>query len=447
MANAIDGNFLAIFLLVWTLALIDEKQDIVDARPIEKRSVTGPVLCGNPPVCQCLQEIGLMDCSNRDLSHLPTFRMMNQIGVKTLLLNQNSFKHIPFFNKRWWKSLEEVKMMDNPICDQNSPVKIGNVVVELDQCAHTTEGQTRTEVGGVDVTPKNDTLPPWWVPPFDPFYFGDDDDDGDDDDRNDDDYNDNNDGNDDGNDDTTDPSRPQQTTADQFDDAYYGRFIPDNDMDYVHISNNDQETMEDNARVKIPPRSTTTTRTTGKPHVKDFMNNFDFGHLNTHDQSMYLLISICISTPFMASAVIYIMIAICKKCAKCLKKWRGQRSCENINMSMNSILNDQSSEIDNSYVQDDSVKPGTSKSNGGTPKKKRNMVQDIDMNEPSKLRNGKERKMKDGKKENKTRKDKESDTEDEDEDEVVFGSMDITIFETTAEQRVRMRSTSVERDL
>ena len=440
---ASDGKFLAMFLMIWTLSLIDnyDADAAVDARPIMRRSTTEMYLCGNPAKCQCITDYGWLDCTNHQLSQLPRFRMMDQIGVRRIFLNHNEFHQIPVFNKRWWKSLETVYITDNPVCQPESPLTRNGIEIHVDVCQQVSTTKmtphTKTEVGETTTNKSNDTmLPPWWVPPYDPFYIDDyDDDDGDD----------GGDDGDDGGDDGGDDDDHRRLTTQPFDDVYYGQFLPDA-ADYPVLGNDEIETLDNYAHAeKLPDKVTTTT--TQKPHMIQINGATDYGYFSKSDERMYFLISICISTPIVMSAVILIIVAMCKKCNKCMKKWRNKNTNGMDNVAMENFLK----ELDHFSIDDeesDGPRPSTSTQKDfgdeNIKKKKKTIPEtEIDVNEPSRLRNGKERKGKGKGKGRDGRKEKESDSE----EEVVYENIQTVVVDITQEPRARMRATSVEKDL
>lgn len=134
----------ATFLMV-AIALLPSPFQAFPRRGRREASVH---ICGIPAVCNCINDLRWVDCSNRYLNEVPTFPRFVYLSTVRLIMAGNNVSSIPGedYWKRW-KSLEGVDFSDNPVCQPEEMTVMGDRQVEIvsEVCPTVQTVQTTTE--------------------------------------------------------------------------------------------------------------------------------------------------------------------------------------------------------------------------------------------------------------------------------------------------------------
>ena len=95
-------------------------------------------LCGGSARCICHyfqdNRIPIIDCSSRDIYHLPSFETIVMENTAAILLQNNNIRDLTI-NPTVWKSLETVVLTNNPIeCNSIEKLNKQNISVKFTNC-------------------------------------------------------------------------------------------------------------------------------------------------------------------------------------------------------------------------------------------------------------------------------------------------------------------------
>lgn len=113
--------------------------------------------CGQPPLCHCNPDIGLLACLDRTLKTWPNFTRFEKISTVHLDISNTQLITLPPFNIRDWPRLKIVDIRSNPQLDICHKLK--SVFTLFDLTLHT----DCTSKNVSDKQPEQKTLPAQWI--------------------------------------------------------------------------------------------------------------------------------------------------------------------------------------------------------------------------------------------------------------------------------------------
>lgn len=99
--------------------------------------------CGGGLFCTCFEEINLITCAGKGLTHFPNMGIAERIMCRTLILDLNEITSLDGFVMSEWPQLEEIRLHKNPmdICSWTDALKqdVGNRLIISDDCGMNTK--------------------------------------------------------------------------------------------------------------------------------------------------------------------------------------------------------------------------------------------------------------------------------------------------------------------
>ena len=143
-------------MVIMVLVIVAMLPEAYEARPSRHRRGAHVHSCGTPAVCNCINDLRWVDCSNRDLEEIPDFPRFVYLSTVRLFLNGNGLSSIPS-DEYWmkWKSLETVDFSSNPVCQDAEVVSARDDSLDIiSEVCPTNEPQVTTATPTSDLPPE-----------------------------------------------------------------------------------------------------------------------------------------------------------------------------------------------------------------------------------------------------------------------------------------------------
>lgn len=113
--------------------------------------------CGAGSYCSCFDEINLITCAAKGLTHFPNMDAMEKMMCKTLILDMNKITSLADFELSEWPQIKELRIRKNPkeICEWTSDLRehVRGRVVITDDCDKSADRSPSDKVSGNIQTP------------------------------------------------------------------------------------------------------------------------------------------------------------------------------------------------------------------------------------------------------------------------------------------------------
>lgn len=92
-------------------------------------------LCGQPPVCHCISDMGILACINSTIQTFPTFSQEEKADIILVDIAYTKIPWLPVFNQSEWPLLKIVDLRTNDMLDcENRTQLVAEDVTLVDDC-------------------------------------------------------------------------------------------------------------------------------------------------------------------------------------------------------------------------------------------------------------------------------------------------------------------------